>query len=129
MAIKTLTKTFKIVVDGPVSAEMQNLMSPYIINLDELINILYRIHGLVSYHTYKTSPNNYKYKFIFTDGRVWDQNIDVTNPNDITILAVMLTGAFKLSTIDLIRRIRESTVSLLLLNQYLTDMEITYALV
>ena len=129
MAIKTLTKTFKIVVDGPVSAEMQNLMSPYIINLDELINILYRIHGLVSYHTYKTSPNNYKYKFIFTDGRVWDQNIDVTNSNDITILTVMLTGAFKLSTIDLIRRIRENTVSLLLLNQYLTDMEITYALV
>ena len=129
MAIKTLTKTFKIVVDGPVSAEMQNLMSPYIINLDELINILYKIHGLVSYHTYKTSPNNYKYKFIFTDGRVWDQNIDVTNSNDITILTVMLTGAFKLSTIDLIRRIRESTVSLLLLNQYLTDMEITYALV
>src|SRR3990167_4739175 len=127
MAIKTLTKTFKIVVDGPVSAEMQNLMSPYIINLDELINILYRIHGLVSYHTYKTSINIYKYKFIFADGSVWDQEINVTNPNDITILTVMLTGAFKLSTIDLIRRIRENTVSLLLLNQYLTDMEITYA--
>lgn len=42
MALKTLTKTFKLIVDDPVSAEMQNLMTPRIAALDVNLNTLYK---------------------------------------------------------------------------------------
>ena len=127
MAVHSVVKRIKLVIDD--TDEFPSMTDTHLLDLAKYCDTLYElVDGLLTFRSFKTGPNNYNYKFTMSDGRVWDQDINTTAPNDIKIQNNNLSGLWKLSEIDLIRNVRDRCVSLFGLSATLIEIKIVYDL-